>query len=172
MAGGNLTVKEADGTYASLKARSRAFALRIVHLVQSLPRDEVTRILSRQLLRAGTSVGANYRAACRARASAEFVAKLGIVEEEADETIYWLELVADAGSVKRDLRVDLVHEANDLLAIVVASIRPPDRGNSELPHSAFRIPHSAFRTHRRLACESRNSMPLLVAAGVARWFSR
>ena len=83
----------------------------------------MTRVLSRQLLRSGTSVGANYRAARRARSDAEFVSKLGIVEEEADETTYWLELLADAGCVKPHRLDDLIKEANELLAIVITCIK-------------------------------------------------
>ena len=76
----------------------------------------------KQLLRSGTSVGANYRAACRARSSAEFISKMGIVEEEADESVYWLELLADSGISVRDTP-NLMKEANELLAISVSSIR-------------------------------------------------
>ena len=109
--------------YAPLQERTRRFALRAVRLVQSLPNDEVTKVLSRQSLRSATSVGANYRAARRGRSTAEFVAKLGIVEEEADETTYWLELLADAGSVKPQSIEDLIREANEILAIIVTSIK-------------------------------------------------
>lgn len=80
------------------------------------------------MLRSGTSVGANYRAACRARSRADFVAKMKIVEEECDESIYWLELLAEAGSVKAERLVDLLNEANELLSLTVASIKTARSG--------------------------------------------
>lgn len=84
-------------TTEELKQRTKQFALRNIKLVQSLPSEDVARTIGRQLLRSGTSVGANYRAACRARSDAEFRAKLGIVEEEADESAYWMELLVESG---------------------------------------------------------------------------
>ncbi len=81
------------------KNRTRTLALRIVKLVEALPKTRTTDVIGRQLLRCGTSVGANYRAACRARSVADVIAKLGIVEEEADETLYWMQLLIDAGTV-------------------------------------------------------------------------
>ena len=82
-----------------------------------------TSVIGKQLLRSGTSVGANYRAACRARSPQEFRAKLGIVEEEADESSYWIELLVEAGLVKETLVEGLLKEANEILAIVIASIK-------------------------------------------------
>ncbi len=82
-----------------LKDRTKAFALRILKLCRSLPKTDEARTIGRQLLRSGTSVAANYRAVCRARSKAEFVAKIGVVVEEADETAFWLELLVDAGIV-------------------------------------------------------------------------
>lgn len=79
-------------------------------------------MLGGQLLRCGTSVGANYRAACRAKSTADFIAKLGIVEEEADESIYWIELLVEAGLLKQSRVADLLDEANQILSIVVSSI--------------------------------------------------
>src|ERR1700690_2787194 len=79
----------------ALKARTKDFALRILRLYRSLPRTDEARILGKQLLRSSTSIGANYRAACRGRSRAEFIAKLGIVLEEADETVFWLELLQE-----------------------------------------------------------------------------
>jgi four helix bundle protein len=108
---------------ADLKGRTRQFALRIVRLFQSLPRNEEARVLGKQLLRSGTSVGANYRAACRSRSRAEFVAKLGIVLEEADETVFWLELLLDAGIVQQSKLSALVKEADELTSIFVTSLR-------------------------------------------------
>jgi four helix bundle protein len=106
-----------------LKDRTKRFALRILGVYRALPRTEEARILGKQVLRSGTSIGANYRAACRARSRAEFIAKLGIVLEEADETVFWLELLRDAGIFSdRKLR-KIVQEANELVAIFVASMR-------------------------------------------------
>jgi four helix bundle protein len=104
-----------------LRARTKKFALDIVRLVESLPRTRVASILGVQLLRSGTSVGANYRAACRGRTPAEFVSKIGIVIEEADESLYWLELLAESGAVKPEMVADLMKEANELVAIFTAS---------------------------------------------------
>ena len=84
-------------TKDELKRRTRRFALDVIRLVDSLPRSKTTEVIGRQLLRSATSVGANYRAACRARSSADFVSKMGIVEEEADESMYWMELLVDSG---------------------------------------------------------------------------
>lgn len=91
-------------------------------MVESLPRGRASVAIGNQLLRSGTSVGANYRAACRARSVAEFCAKLGVVEEEADESIYWIELATDAGLVSRQRVSELLKEANAIVAMVVASI--------------------------------------------------
>jgi four helix bundle protein len=106
-----------------MKERTKAFAVRIVKLVQTLPRSEEARIIGRQLLRAGTSVGANYRAVCRARSRAEFAAKMGIVMEEADETAFWLELLIAIEIMPAHRLNDLIRETEELLAIGGASIR-------------------------------------------------
>ena len=108
-------------TPEELQARTKAFALAVIRLVSRLPRTEVARVIGRQLLRAGTAVGANYRAACRARSSADFRAKLAVVEEEADESLYWLELLADAGILPGHALAGLLQEANELVAIFTAS---------------------------------------------------
>ena len=110
-------------TADEFKKRTKAFALRIIHLVDSLPKSRTAGILGGQLLRAGTSVGANHRAACRARSSADFVSKMGIVEEECDESAYWMEPLIEASIVKKSRVSDLLDEANEILAMVVASIR-------------------------------------------------
>lgn len=106
-----------------LQARTRRFALRIIKLFRSLPRTEEARILGKQVLRSGTSIGANYRAAGRARSRAEFVAKLGIVLEEADETVFWLELMRDAEIFPNLKLQNLVTEANELVSIFVSALR-------------------------------------------------
>jgi four helix bundle protein len=91
-----------------LKLRTKRFALRVVKLVQSLPKNQAARIFGNQLLRSGTSVAANYRAACRSRSNADFIAKMGIVEEETDETVFWIEMLVDINLVKLPLVEDLL----------------------------------------------------------------
>jgi four helix bundle protein len=104
-----------------LKARTKRFALRVMKLVAALPADAVGKTIGSQLIRSATSVGANYRAACRGRSKAEFIAKLQIVVEEADECCYWLELIIE-GSLLPTPKVDpLLDEANQLTAIMVTS---------------------------------------------------
>ena len=105
------------------RGRTKQFALRVIRLVESLPKNREADVMGRQLLRSATSVGANYRAACRARSPAEFCAKMGIVEEEADESVYWIELLIESQQVREDLVKDLLNEANEIVAMVVASIR-------------------------------------------------
>jgi four helix bundle protein len=106
-----------------IKARTKQFALRVIRLVEVLPASYSAEAIGRQLLRAATSVGANYRAACRASSKAEFIAKLGIVEEESDECSYWLELLVEAGLMKHERVADLLQEADELTAIMVSSIQ-------------------------------------------------
>ena len=108
--------------------RTRAFGLRVIYLVEKLVRTQTAQILGRQLLRAGTSVGANYRAAVRAKSRADFISKMGTVEEECDEAIYWMEMLVDAGSIKSSAVTELVDEGNQILSIVVASIKTARRG--------------------------------------------
>jgi four helix bundle protein len=105
-----------------LQHRTKQFALRVIRLVESLPKGRMADVLGRQLLRSATSVGANYRAACRAKSTADFIAKMGIVEEETDESLYWMELLIEAGIVKAELLEALMKEADELLAMTVASI--------------------------------------------------
>lgn len=106
-----------------LKDRTKRFAIRIVRLFRTLPRTEEARVLGRQVLRSGTSLAANYRAVCRSRSKAEFIAKIGIVVEETDETVFWLELLVEAGIVAEKQLEGLCAEANELLAIFAASQR-------------------------------------------------
>ena len=106
---------------AELKERTKQFALRILKVVEAMPRSVSGKILANQMGRSGTAVAANYRAACKARSRAEFVAKLGIVEEEADETIFWLELAAERGSLPGSRLAPLIQEAGELTAIFAAS---------------------------------------------------
>jgi four helix bundle protein len=104
-----------------LKERSKNFALRVLKLVDALPNSISGRVLANQLIRSGTSVGANYRAACRGRSKQEFVAKLGTVVEEADESAYWLELIYDGKLLSSPKVQPLLEEANELTAIFNAS---------------------------------------------------
>ena len=108
-------------TTDELKARTKRFALRVMTLVDVLPNTVIGRVIANQIMRSATSVGANYRAACRARSRAEFISKIGVVEEEADETVFWLELII--GSKIRRIKqiTPLLDEANELVAIMAAS---------------------------------------------------
>jgi len=106
-----------------LKDRTKRFALRVMKLVDALPNTVGGRAIANQLVRAGTSVGANYRAACRGRSKAEFIAKLGVVIEEADECEYWLELIVDGELLPAAKVESLRQEAHELAAIFVASVR-------------------------------------------------
>jgi len=110
------------------KERTKQFALKIIKVVEMLPKGRTTDILGRQLLGAGTSVGANYRAACRAKSTADFISKMGIVEEEADETIYWMELLIESGLISKNDLIHLLDEANQILAITVSSINTARKG--------------------------------------------
>ena len=106
-----------------LKKRAKESALRVIRLVEALPKGRTADILGKQLLRSGTSIGANYRAACRARSNADFISKMGIVEEETDESLYWMELLIEAELVEAVKLESLMKEANELLAITVSSIK-------------------------------------------------
>ena len=110
-------------TTQELKDRTFKFGIRIVRAVEALAKDDISRTLGRQLLRAGTSVGANYRAAARARSRADFIAKLGIVQEECDEASYWMEVIVALKLLKKARLESLRREADELLAIVVSSIK-------------------------------------------------
>ena len=104
-----------------LKTRTKRFGLDAIRFIESLPKGETSYVIRRQLLRSATSVGANYRAACRGRSKAEFVAKLGIAIEEADESVYWLELLIEGGVIPAEKTKKLIDEANQLVAIFTAS---------------------------------------------------
>ena len=118
-------------TPEEMKARTTEFAVQVIEVVEELPRSKAAQHIGGQLLRAGTSVGANYRAACRARSHTEFTSKLGIVLEEADESAYWLELLMASRLPKRDNLRALHQEAEELTAIFAAArktARDPERG--------------------------------------------
>ena len=112
-----------DMNQEEMKQRTKLFALGIIQLVESLPKERTTEVLGRQLLRSGTSVGSDYRSACRAKSIADFISKMGIVEEEADESLYWMELLIEVG-IEVNMKMEaLMKEASELLAITVASIK-------------------------------------------------
>jgi len=107
----------------TMKARTKQFALLVIRLCRTVPSSQESRIITRQLLRSATSVAANYRAVCRARSTPDFVSKMGIVLEEADESLFWLELLVDAAIVPKErVQMHLI-EANELVSIFVASLR-------------------------------------------------
>src|SRR5713101_451664 len=106
-----------------LKPRTKVYALRVIRLVESLPSNRTADVIGKQLLRCATSVGANYRAACRAKSPADFIAKMGIVEEEADESLYWLEMLIESGLIAQTRLAELMKEGNEIVAMTVASIR-------------------------------------------------
>lgn len=103
------------------KCRTKQFALDAITLIAELPRNVTAQVIGKQLLRCATSVGANYRASCRARSLAEMIAKLCIVEEEADESVYWLELLVESQTISLERATPLLREANELTAMIVAS---------------------------------------------------
>jgi four helix bundle protein len=121
----------------AFKQRTRQAALRVIRVVEALPPKKVADVLGRQLLRSGTSIGANYRAACRAKSAADMAAKLAIVEEEADETLYWLELLAESKIVPAARLTPLQDEIGQILAMTVASIKTI---RSHIPKSKLKNP--------------------------------
>jgi len=104
-----------------LKKRTKNFALRVIRLVNSLPNSKAGYAIGNQLIRSGTSIGANYRAVCRAKSKPDFIAKLGTVIEEADESVFWLELIIEGNLMRKYLVDPLLKEANEITAIMVAS---------------------------------------------------
>jgi len=113
--------------HQELRARTKAFALRVIRMSQALPKTREANVISQQILRSATSVAANYRAAGRSRSKAEFLAKIGVVVEEADETVYWLELLRDGKLLSEAKLSDLLREANELTAIFTAGRRSSSR---------------------------------------------
>ena len=110
-------------TENEFKARTKHIALRLIRLIETLPGSVISQTIAKQLLRSGTSVGANYRAACRGKSRQDVIHKLSIVEEEADECLYWIELLIDAGLVNPGRVHDLASDINSVLAMAVASIK-------------------------------------------------
>jgi four helix bundle protein len=123
-----------------LKGRTKEFALRVIRMSEALPKKMAAEVLGRQLVRSASSVAANYRSACRAKSRADFISKMGTVEEEADESALWLELIGDAEIVKRERIAGLLDEANALTAIAVKSIRTARSRATRNPQSAARNP--------------------------------
>jgi len=112
---------------AEIRQKTKKFALEIMKLVEQLPNDFVVNVIKKQMLRSGTSVGANYRAVCRAKTKPDFIFKMGIVEEEADETRFWLELLEESGKVEKKKTDKIYKEASQILAIAVASLKTAKR---------------------------------------------
>ena len=121
-------------TPEDFKKRTKAFAVRGIRLAEALPETVSGRVIGKQLMRCATSVGANYRSACRAKSRADFVAKMRIVEEECDEALYWMELLIESGQVEASLLGDLMNEADAIVSLVVASIKTA-RSRKERPVS-------------------------------------
>jgi len=110
-------------TREEMKRRTKAYANRIIRVCSALPGNWVAQTLEKQLLRSGTSVGANYRAVCRAQSNSDFINKLRIIEEECDESLFWMELLTDNDLIKPSCLAGLMKEADEILAIVVSSVK-------------------------------------------------
>lgn len=110
-------------TREEMKERTKTYANRVVKLCSALPNNWIARTLGKQLLRSGTSVGANYRAVCRAKSTSDFINKLRIVEEECDESLFWMELLVDNKIIKSSRLMGLMKEADEILAIIVSSAK-------------------------------------------------
>ena len=132
-------------TEAQLKARTKEFAKNIIELCRKLPDNREGRLIGNQVFRSGTSVAANYRAACRSRSKAEFISKLSIVGEEADETLFWLELIKEMKTLQNSLLDDLTKESDELVARVVSSIRTAKKSFSKDTNSNSQNPKSEIR---------------------------
>ncbi len=115
-----------------LQRRTKQFALWIFKLSKAMPNTPEAQVMGRQIIRSASSVAANYRAACRGRSRAEFIAKLGIVEEESDETVFWLEMIAEAGIFKKEKIAPLLKEANEIVSIIVTSLKSAKKNKSEI----------------------------------------
>jgi four helix bundle protein len=122
--------------------RTKRFGVRVIRLVTALPKGSAAEVIGRQLLRSGTSVGANYRAACRGRSTADVISRLSIVEEEADESLFWMELLIEAGLMQEKKLDSLMTEGDELLAMVVASIKTLRRRAASNPKSKIQNPKS------------------------------
>jgi four helix bundle protein len=115
------------------KQRTKQLGLRFIEIVDALPKNRTADVIGRQLIRSGTSIGANYRAACRGKSTADVIAKLRIVEEEADESAYWMELLIESGLLSETQLSELLQETNEIIAMTVASIRTLQKRDGPLP---------------------------------------
>jgi four helix bundle protein len=115
-------------TRDEFRMRTFQFGIRCIRLAESLPQTSVTHIIARQLIRAATSVGANYRASVRSRSRADFIAKMGIVEEECDEALYWIEALLELGLVPETRTKELQREASEIIAVTISSIKTARKG--------------------------------------------
>ena len=132
-----------------MKDRTKEFAKRIVRLCRTLPNNREGRLIGNQIFRSGTSVAANYRAACRSRSKAEFISKMTIVEEEADETLFWLEMLSEMEIINSDLLAPMMAENDEIVSIIVSSIKTAKANNK---------PKSEIRNRR---CEKHMSYSFL-----------
>ncbi len=106
-----------------LQNRTKSFAIRVFKMAEKLPKSKGTEVIAYQLIKASTSVAANYRVVCRAKSKADFINKLKIVEEESDESLFWLEFIADLELIHKKLLTNLIKEANELVSIFIAAIK-------------------------------------------------
>lgn len=120
-------------TKEELKDRTKKFAILIIKLVNDLPDTKAGRTIGNQIIRSGTSVGANYRTACRARSDADFISKITIVEEECDETLFWLELIVESNLLEKERLLAMIKEADELTAIFTASDKTARQNNPKSP---------------------------------------
>ena len=131
------------GVTEELRIRTKRFAIHVIRFSETLPQTSASRVIERQMIRSSTSLAANYRAACRARSRAEFIAKLGTVVEEADETLFWLDLLSETGIASQKTLHPLFREANELLAIFSASRRTAkSKDQKNRNHQITRSPDS------------------------------
>ncbi len=131
-------------TKEELRKRTKEFALLIIKIVEDLPNKKAGHTIGNQVIRSGTSIAANYRSACRARSNADFVSKITIVEEECDETLFWLELIEESGLLPKEKLIYPIKEASELTAIFTASGKTAKRN---FPNSSIRNPQSAIRNN-------------------------
>ena len=146
-----MLIADCEMNSQELKERTKQFALRVMRLVDALPRTAKGAALAGQLVRSGTSVAANYRSACRARSRAEFISKIGVVEEEADETALWLELIIEDKILPGKKILSLLIEANELVAIMAASYISAARNKRDLSlnsRSAISTQQSSIRNQK------------------------
>jgi four helix bundle protein len=118
-------------TKEELKSRTKQFAIEIIKLIEALPNTKAGHVIGNQIIRSGISVAANYRAACRARSNVDFISKITIVEEESDETLFWLELIIEAKLLKKEKLQDILKEADELTAIFSATGKTEKQNHSK-----------------------------------------